>query len=125
MDISDAYIRMCDCPEVQEKTKDDRCSFWAKRLITGKFSVMCGFTGEIWLPRQDQIQEMMEGHEKPHYLIISLVNFMQDQQTFYKSGKIKKKYPIGSMEQIWLAFYMHEKHKKIWDGTKWKNTKTG
>ena len=25
----------------------------------------------------------------------------------------------GSMEQLWLAFYMYEKHGKTWDGKKW------
>ena len=25
-----------------------------------------------------------------------------------------------SFEQLWLAFYMKEKHDKIWDGEEWK-----
>ncbi|TES89947.1 MAG: hypothetical protein E3J87_11075 [Candidatus Cloacimonadota bacterium] len=28
-------------------------------------------------------------------------------------------YPFTSMEQLWLAFYMWEKHEKTWDGEKW------
>ena len=26
---------------------------------------------------------------------------------------------FNSFEQLWLAFYMYEKYKKIWDGEKW------
>lgn len=28
---------------------------------------------------------------------------------------------LFTWEQLWLAFYMSEKHDKTWDGGKWKN----
>ena len=114
---------MCDCSEIQELRNDvprihdfihdiHHYDMWIKDLGWQKSS--------IWLPRQDQIQEMFKGHVKPQYLTITLLTFMQEQQKFYKGGRVKKLYPVDSMEQIWLAFYMYEKHQKIWDGKKWK-----
>ena len=117
MDTSKEYIKMCDCPEIQGKIKYDRCSFWARPLINGKYSVWCGYHSprDIWLPRQDQIQEMIKTN------ILDLLN------KFYKyvfddlSWMFNKDHTIkfNSMEQLWLAFYMYEKHGKIWNGEKW------
>jgi len=66
----------------------------------------------IWLPRQDQLQEMVEG-------------------TIYeKLGKLYREivamdfYPCDSAEQLWLAFVMREKYGKVWDGEKWVNEDT-
>ena len=61
---------------------------------------------------QDQLQEMMYDDiiNKPHYL---LNQFYQD---WYS-----KEYNVflnWSMEQLWLAFVMHEKYHKIWNPEK-------
>ena len=106
---------------LNERGTDIDCYNEVVKLMGGHFvdhwnECRDGFT---WLPQQDDIQKMMEGLQKPDHLIISLVNFMQDRQRFYKSGKVKKLYPVGSMEQLWLAFYMYEKHKKTWNGKEW------
>lgn len=124
MDTSETYIKQCDCPEIQgQRSKEGiELACWVTRhlYISKSFDYWSMVkTPHVWLPLQDQIQEMLEGHEKPDYLIVSLVNFMQDRQRFYKSGRVKKLYPVGSMEQLWLAYYMWEYHKKIWDGKKW------
>jgi len=65
---------------------------------------------DIWLPRQDQIQEMMFGDfDNPIYI----------------SGQFQKFHEhwlwldFTSMEQLWLAFMMWEKHGKIWEKEKW------
>lgn len=118
MDTSKEYIKMCDCPEVQ--------GGWVPLIgdfsylsILGDVSINCGYNravgcGETWLPRQDQLQEMVE---------LNLINRL----TTFESYLIKNWYIRSnfwwkntSMEQLWLAFVMWELHKKKWDGTGWK-----
>ena len=69
----------------------------------------------IWLPRQDQIQKMLD------YGIGALVNdfnefCVEDLEMYGDPGKF---HDYQSMEQLWLTFYMHERHEKTWDGKKW------
>jgi hypothetical protein len=62
----------------------------------------------IWLPRQDQLQEMCEPP-----LDVLLMEFWE----------WLPKYEVGvkftSMEQLWLSFVMKEKYEKVWDGEEW------
>ena len=106
MDTSKEYIKMCDYPRIQKQIKDDRCSFWAKKRVTGKYSVWCSYhsPGDIWLPRQDQIQEIMGCIPGNH---LSLMNKLCKFNYYY------------SLEQKWLAFYMYEKCGKKWNGKEW------
>jgi len=65
----------------------------------------------IFLPRQDQLQEMIGGTS--YFLITKMYHKCQrisEHICPYKS----------SMEQLWLAFVMKEKHNKVWDGEDWK-----
>ena len=126
MDTSDEYAKQCDCPEIQglRPSEQLRHDFWwfkkqpFKEYINNKYHC-------LWLPRQDQIQEMMFKNNPRDVcgLATGLANFMQGQQRFYKSGRVKKLYPVGSMEQLWLAFYMSEKHQKFWSKEGWVNEK--
>lgn len=116
MDTSREYIKMCDCPEIQGQIKDvDRCSFWAKRLITGKYSMWCSYhaPGDIWLPRQDQIQEMIFDDLARADVIVHDLNKWREKNYDYQLQFI-------TMEQFLLAVYMHEKHSKIWSSKKGK-----
>ena len=78
-------------------------------------------TDVVWLPRQDQLQEMVDlpylvKFECQHERIIGeLIVFGSDKHSkvFMVSGK--------SMEQLWLAFVMKEKYNKTWDGEKWNS----
>jgi len=73
--------------------------------------------------RQDQIQEMLEIEGIDEYCE---ANF----NMFYEGGyEIEDKRPLwrfsnkerfSTPEQLWLAYYMHEKHNLIWDGEKWE-----
>lgn len=65
----------------------------------------------IWLPRQDQIQEMMGEPQNCRYLLKRLNEWAVDHTYGWMLN--------ASMEQLWLAFYMWEKHQKTWDGEKW------
>jgi hypothetical protein len=71
----------------------------------------------LWLPRQDQLQDMCfdgEGVNAGNVKIFADWCFkVADPDGIYP--KMLK----WSMEACWLAFVMHEKYKKIWDGEGW------
>ncbi len=131
MDTSEQYIKMCDTEEVQSQRK--RISEWdgklwmfnedgdfitnaklarlgserATRTTNGKNSPKL-----VWLPRQDQLQEMVGSGDKSFdigLLFGKAFRFLMDGNCEY----------ITSMEQLWLAFYMSEKYGKVWNGTGW------
>lgn len=118
MDCSPEYIRMCEkAEEIQAQRaqydKGDYFSCWT----VGKYTIV--LWGEkrklpheksIWLPRQDQLQEMV----KSPPVVMGNLNRLQAFMNEYS--------PLDgweSMEQLWLAFVMKEKYNKIWDGETW------
>jgi len=64
----------------------------------------------IWLPRQDDLQEMFKGvhglYDEPYIATNDFYNFIR---SFVYPIKMFK-----TMEQLWLAYYMYEKYKKTW-----------
>ena len=150
MDTSETYVKMCDCEEVQgghvfkdgdffiskipyqEVQGDDwPCiekpafepnvihSAWRYNDHDPHWREKC-----IWLPRQDQIQEMIDDwptiiimHHGGEYLIeMKPEGEAIDEKGF---GEMFGKYYARSLEQAWLMLYMHQKHKKTWDKDKW------
>ncbi len=82
----------------------------------------------IWLPRQDQLQEMLLDFDDPLNRFMTSVcystlvcNFAQfcgvlDEDAEGRSNcDIRKE----SLEVLWLAFVMAEKYRKVWNGDKW------
>jgi len=69
----------------------------------------------VWLPRQDQLQDMIWGDWNLE--IAKAYTFTK----FYLF--VDKVWDIagifGSLEQLWLAFVMMEKYKKVWNGEDW------
>ena len=67
----------------------------------------------VWLPRQDQLQEMViEEYAMPWDLVIAFSNvLMADNSSYFDN--------FDSMEKLWLAFIMLGKHKKKWKGGEW------
>ena len=105
---------MCDCPEIRTEFKmnakyDDGCSFFAQKH-QGEYQInVRGFIREdVWLPRQDQLQEMM--NESKFILIERFYKFVNDNIPFCREK---------SMEQLWLVFVMKEKFNKMWNGKQW------
>ena len=87
---------------------DDCNSDWS--LI--RFSQMKD--NSIWLPRQDQLQEMME---QPNIKILwGSFNWI-----FQKPHNVVPSYSekFTSLEQAWLAFVMDKLYNKKWDNKKW------
>ena len=135
MDTTEVYTKMCDCEEIQElfrtlnpdlphitATQHDYIycpkhkSLWTLRhsgYLCRNYEP-CGVTG-IWLPRQDQLQEMAWDIGAGYS---SWFNVLKDFYGFTSTNPSAK--PLSSMEQLWMGFYMSEKHNKIWEGEKWK-----
>jgi len=63
---------------------------------------------KIWLPRQDQLQEMVLDTSCVENLLSCFYWWMHKDMAFTLLE-------FDSLEQWWLAFVMHEKYGKIWD----------
>lgn len=137
MDTSQDYIDMCEkAEEIQEIKPEISTSMFSVKHIYGNihscshkkdcsyFYLMEHFDNEdklekvteIWLPRQDQLQEMLINRSDGGFEWVEdnwIIDYFYE---FYKT-QWKKLY---SMEQLWLAFVMKEKYGKFWDGNNWK-----
>ena len=79
----------------------------------------------IWLPRQDQLQEMIQDNSQHylnsvHQIWYEFAEYDGDGSIFAIPDYLKH---IASMEQLWLAFVMKEKYNKIWNGKGWVGNK--
>ena len=125
MDCGNDYIKMSDCREIKERwTPHEGDFFWNGMFIciatdhddwSGNVDYVKKFPKAIWLPRQDQIQEMMGYRNDAYKLLYDFCNYLERHDAYYLMGEETR-----SIEQLWLAFYMHEKHKMMWGGKKWK-----
>ena len=102
MDTSKEYVLMCEkAEEIQKIRKHGEADYYGDTLDGHR----------CWLPRQDQLQEMIisfgHGHQNSGILI------------GVSSFSYKYRYDNGSMEQLWLAFVMKEKYQKTWNGKEW------
>ena len=130
MDTSEVYVKMADCEEVQGQ-KDliiqpyrDGNFYWDKTNKKIRIDSCYGdMDSHIFLPRQDQIQEMLDFAPATHWAIdfvVEIYGYIEDGHRSYLSGCMKEYYQqFQSWEQLWLVFYMHEKHGKTWDGEMW------
>ena len=118
MDTSKEYIDMCHkAVEVQESRKN----------ISPKDYVFCGECYKetwlcqighkrikVWLPRQDQLQDMVK-EDTDYHTLMKFDTWVFTLARVYDDMIIEK----FSMEQLWLAFVMYEKYGKQWDGSDW------
>lgn len=121
MDTSETYVKMCEkaveiqklCPnEISEK------DFSAilppseeEEAKLPKFKIICGIF--VWLPRQDQLQEMMIETGTNINLLHYFVSWIDNTYNLCS---------WDSMEQLWLAFVMKERYSKVWNGEDWVKT---
>lgn len=75
----------------------------------------------IWLPRQDQLQDMIVNHGGFYKGLSSFGKVFRRLDNFHSSVDTAHKYygQFDSMEQLWLAFVMKEKYSKLWNGNDW------
>jgi len=115
----DQYIKMCDCLEVQRQKDDFRnCNDGLNDTAYNKPLAEGGKL--IWLPQQDEIQEMT-GYDFL-FLARQFSIYVEDSIEPEKFGSVLKT-NCTSMRQFWLAFYMQEMYKKVWYFGKWENIK--
>lgn len=61
----------------------------------------------IWLPRQDQLQEMLISHDKNIKIISRDFHYWCRYET------------LNTIEQAWLEYVMMVKYNKVWDESEW------
>lgn len=129
MDTSETYIKMCEkATEIQSLWKpqngdfcwhdnegDDIYGVWefpAEKSIAILTEVKTPdwWLNWLWLPRQDQLQE----------IIIGKIDHWTTATTGLSNlAKFAEEIEFDSMEQLWLAFVMKDKYDKIWNGEDW------
>lgn len=77
-----------------------------------------GAKESVWLPRQDQLQEIIGGGH-PGSMMELLVKICGWDGNAYNGDWLKFKSP----EQLWLAFVMKKKYNKTWNGKEWVEIK--
>jgi len=145
VDISIEYVKMCkQAVEIQKQFVPDQSSFlWDYAPRAGydqdkyKFVEYRELIHQlvfrtyddhewscVWLPRQDQLQEMVieRGKCSPNKDVALSYMFHnwiteEDGRSF---GFGKAVFPDPSMEQLWLAFVMKKNFKKVWNGENWR-----
>ncbi len=125
MDVSQENIKQCGKATEIQALRMIWCTgdyFWDKLrkrvvLYSEVGDLRCDY--EIWLPRQDQLQEMIYGDAG----VMCCVSLAQDIAKFGRSlgHKHIEKYQFHSMEQLWLAFVMKERYNKVWLNGEWVN----
>ena len=137
MDTTEEYCKMCNCPEIQGEwfqTKSegdyfklisgDRCWYEDSgiELYPGEIHIFIDIidlpenAAVLWLPRQDQLQEMLGDMDKCLELLYwwkevpgQIGDFLYDDDDMFTT-----------MEQLWLAFVMSNLHQKKWTGEAWE-----
>ena len=141
MDLTETYTKQCDCPEIQGlvislKKHHDNHTYW-HRKIPLRESIQDYLNDSIWLPRQDEIQGLVLGYYKETnpegwiepdvFLVFNMFNhwrtFCQSDTCYFRLYR-KIDFSSNSLEQLWLMFYLYERYKKIWDGSRWTNSTT-
>jgi hypothetical protein len=140
MDNGARYIDMCgEAIEIQKIWQPSHGDFfigqtgkiecWISR-IHNKKEIRCGFrinrdndlihlTKIIWLPRLDQLIELAQ--VKGRRYENTTQNFFRWAKTPYKVLEGLPQKLFSSLEQMWLAFVMHQKFLKKWDGNSWQS----
>lgn len=129
MDTSKQYVEMCEkATEIQSvhDITDYEHDIVYCRACEGVchedsgYYFCCGETDGLWLPQQDDLQEMWAIHEYGNERANNWTTFVLDQFSYWVlSGNAGLSTLDISMEQLWLAFVMKELHNKAWNGTDW------
>jgi len=74
--------------------------------------------GVSWLPRQDQLQEMVNGNEVTPAYSSTTFRLYHAPAVTPTAITYTDKPQFTTMEQLWLAFVMKERYSKVWSTTK-------
>jgi len=122
MDTSETYVKMCEkAGEIQEQRRDiwETGDFFSRGLGVEVHCDYDAFEGCTWLPRQDQLQEMIPLKMSASWLFLDA--FIRDyMETIDESYDFPS---WDSWEQLWLAFVMKECYNKLWVNEEWETIK--
>lgn len=127
MDTSEEYIKMCEkAEEIQKEWKPHWGDFSSEKedntyvfVLTTVKNIVQDQQDYIWLPRQDQLQEMIIASPFDCDLWDRFTDFIFTPYNDDDPNKNEACELFQSGEQLWLAFVMEEKYNKVWDGTNW------
>ncbi len=125
MDTTPKYILMCE--KAEEVQKGASWSGYKKEFFTHLGLIWIDCNGEwwakegevrfgydwVWLPRQDQLQEMILGPVpvvKDYYDLNILFALYTERAMVHQR--------LQSYEQLWLTFVMRERYQRRWDEKK-------
>lgn len=78
----------------------------------------------IWLPRQDQLQEIVMNDTKTVAMEDRIIKLHVSFDRFVKYWAIKHVVSMNmqnySMEQLWLSYTMYYLYEKMWVGNEWR-----
>ena len=127
MDVSREYIKMCEeAKEIQKSISSagNWHSYGNSEAVVssqGSFYTLQN-GGWVWLPRQDQLQEMINGSWQSKLARLDIFcdpptpEIIKAHEKIYQKVLARHKYinNFTSFEQLWLAFVMHERYEKYW-----------
>ena len=126
MDTTPKYIEMCEKAEEIQESRPPINPVTLYRLENGDVIdskgsfIACVESNDcvlrykyIWLPRQDELQEMVKESSLSESLT-AFYHWNYDIGFIWKSDK-----EFTSMEQLWLAYVMQELYQKVWTGEEW------
>lgn len=132
MDKSETFIKMSEkAEEIQEKapkhlTDDGRFLFthcgenlYVRRGASFNDEGFSKGGKLVWLPRQDQLQEMI-GEDIYTNIKNAMWSILDNFHRYAFSSNAFNEFIPLTMEQLWLAFVMKEKYNKAWDGENWE-----
>jgi len=73
----------------------------------------------IWIPRQDQLQEMLSQYENMT-LLFKFNEFCSGKMYRYQEPSRYLEIMLDTFEKLWLAFVMKEYFNKRWNGKEWE-----
>ena len=132
MDTSLKYLDMCRVYDIQHNWKFELGDYfgyladvtWRDKSRTHGVDIVDEsllyskerYTHWVWLPRQDQLQEMITGDEYLYRTEFgnSSGALFEAITEFAHRGDYGK-----SFEMLWLIFVMERKFKKFWNGLSW------
>lgn len=131
MDTSPEYVKMCDkALEIQKLYPRAGCDCGNCGSGKAEWGYSPRLKKMVWLPRQDELQEMVTAQNLCGYRIENIKkapiidNLLCTFEQFYRKqhwwGKAERLDKRPTMEQLWLAFVMKEKFNKTWTGKEWR-----
>ena len=117
MDQTPKYLEMCSKLPSEIKNLVPRDHYGCMGGDKSFFGYHKRLNGLVWLPRQDQLQDMItipKTHQNKSD-IMHKVDALNNWMHRYKPLT----YQFNSGEQLWLAFVMYAKYSKKWDGKEW------